>query len=63
MDYTKLKVKELKAILGEFYNDSRLYHATDIYCFLADQRNVKCVGCSEKADFVKKCQETEHLEL
>lgn len=29
---------------------------------LLDQRGVKCVGCSEKSDFVKKCQETEHLE-
>jgi hypothetical protein len=30
---------------------------------LLDQRGVKCVGCSEKADFVKKCQETEHMDL
>jgi hypothetical protein len=30
---------------------------------LLDQRGVKCVGCSEKADFVKKCQETEHMEM
>jgi hypothetical protein len=30
---------------------------------LLDQRGVKCVGCTEKADFVKKCQETEHLEM
>lgn len=28
---------------------------------ILDQRGVKCVGCSEKSDFVKKCQETEHL--
>ncbi len=26
-------------------------------------RNVKCTGCSEKAEFVKKCLETEHLDL
>ena len=30
---------------------------------ILNQRNVKCTGCSEKAEFVKKCQETEHLEL
>lgn len=28
-----------------------------------DQRGVKCIGCSEKADFVKKCEESEHLDL
>jgi hypothetical protein len=27
------------------------------------QRGVQCVGCSEKSDFVKKCQETEHMDL
>lgn len=26
---------------------------------ILDTRGAKCVGCSEKADFVKKCQETE----
>ena len=30
---------------------------------LLDQRNVKCSGCTEKPDFVKKCIETEHLDL
>jgi len=30
---------------------------------ILDQRGVKCVGCSEKADFVKKCKETEHMEM
>jgi mesencephalic astrocyte-derived neurotrophic factor len=29
---------------------------------LAD-RGVKCTGCTEKNEFVKKCQETEHLEM
>ncbi|KAJ1420795.1 degradation arginine-rich protein for mis-folding-domain-containing protein [Ochromonadaceae sp. CCMP2298] len=43
VDYSKMKVKELKTIL--------------------DQRGAKCHGCSEKSDFVKKCQETEHLDL
>jgi hypothetical protein len=43
VDYNKLKVKELKALL--------------------DQRGVKCTGCTEKSSFVKKCQETEHLEM
>lgn len=30
---------------------------------ILDQRGVKCSGCTEKIDFVKKCQETEHLEM
>lgn len=30
---------------------------------ILDQRGVKCTGCTEKTDFVKKCQETEHLDL
>ena len=30
---------------------------------ILDQRGVKCAGCSEKAEFVKKCLETEKLEL
>ena len=30
---------------------------------ILDQRGTKCVGCTEKPDFVKKCEETEHLEL
>ena len=30
---------------------------------LLTQRGVKCSGCTEKADFVKKCSETEHLEM
>lgn len=30
---------------------------------ILDQRGVKCTGCSEKTDFVKRCEETEHLEL
>lgn len=29
---------------------------------LLDQRGVKCNGCTEKTDFVKKAEETEHLE-
>lgn len=43
VDYSKLKVKQLKTIL--------------------DQRGVKCTGCTEKTDFVRRCQETEHLEM
>lgn len=27
---------------------------------ILNNRNAKCVGCSEKSDFVKKCQETEN---
>lgn len=30
---------------------------------ILDNRGVKCTGCTEKEDFVKKCQETEHLDL
>jgi len=30
---------------------------------ILSQRNTKCTGCTEKSDFVKKCEETEHLEL
>eukprot|EP01041_Mallomonas_annulata_P004484 gene4484-8921_t len=30
---------------------------------ILDQRGVKCQGCTEKAEFVKKCKETEHLEI
>jgi hypothetical protein len=30
---------------------------------ILSQRNVKCSGCTEKAEFVKKCQETEHLDM
>lgn len=29
---------------------------------ILNQRGEKCVGCTEKADFVKKCHETEHLD-
>ena len=30
---------------------------------ILDQRGVKCSGCTEKPEFVKKCEETEHLDL
>ena len=30
---------------------------------LLNNRGVKCIGCTEKEDFVKKCKETEHLEM
>ena len=30
---------------------------------LLNNRGVKCTGCTEKEDFVKKCVETEHLDL
>jgi len=30
---------------------------------ILDQRGIKCTGCTEKSDYVKKCQATEHLEL
>ncbi|CAM9667530.1 unnamed protein product, partial [Phaeothamnion confervicola] len=43
VDYNKLRVKQLKAILQD--------------------RNVQCVGCIEKPDYVKRCLQTEHLDL
>ena len=30
---------------------------------LLDQRGVRCSGCTEKSEFVKRCQETENLDL
>ena len=30
---------------------------------LLDQRGAKCTGCTEKQDYVAKCEETEHLDL
>jgi hypothetical protein len=30
---------------------------------ILDQRGTKCTGCTEKQEFVKKCEDTEHLEL
>lgn len=30
---------------------------------ILDQRGVKCSGCTEKNEFVKKCMETEHLDM
>lgn len=64
INYNKMKVKQLKTLLGKllFLNIWVLTIIISII-IIADQRGVKCVGCSEKADFVKKCQETEHLEL
>lgn len=43
IDYSKLRVKELKRILAE--------------------RGVTCKNCLEKSEFVKRCKETNHLEL
>ena len=30
---------------------------------ILEQRGTRCNGCTEKTDFVKKCEETEHLDL
>jgi hypothetical protein len=30
---------------------------------ILDERGVKCIGCSEKADFVKKCEESDNMDL
>jgi mesencephalic astrocyte-derived neurotrophic factor len=46
---------------GESVNYSKM-KIKDLKKILA-QRNTKCTGCTEKSDFVKKCEETEHLEL
>lgn len=42
-DYSKMRVKQLKAVLSD--------------------RGVDCNGCLEKSDYVKRCKETEHIEL
>ena len=41
------------------YAKMRVKHLRQI---LAD-RGVTCNGCTEKSEFVKKCQSTEHLEM
>ena len=41
------------------YNSMRVKQLKTIL----DQRGVKCSGCTEKPEFVKKCQETEHLDF
>ncbi len=50
---------EKKAGEAVDYNALRVKQLKEIL----DQRGVKCAGCTEKTDFVKKCQETEHLEM
>ena len=30
---------------------------------ILNDRGVECVGCLEKSDYVRRCKETEHLEL
>jgi hypothetical protein len=41
------------------YNSLRVKQLKEIL----DQRGVKCSGCTEKAEFVNKCIETQHLEM
>jgi hypothetical protein len=41
------------------YNKLRVKDLKEIL----NNRAVKCSGCTEKAEFVKKCEETEHLEI
>ena len=52
----KLEKKEGESI---DYNSKRVKELKAIL----DQRGVRCQGCTEKAEFVKKCQETENLDL
>lgn len=56
--FSALKVEKKE---GEKVDYSRM-KVKDLRTIL-DQRGVKCAGCSEKAEFVKKCEETEHLDL
>jgi PleD family two-component response regulator len=41
------------------YNSMRVKQLKE----LLDQRGVKCSGCTEKTEFVKRCQETENDEM
>jgi mesencephalic astrocyte-derived neurotrophic factor len=41
------------------YNKLRVKELKEIL----NQRGVKCSGCTEKTEFVKKCEETEHLDI
>lgn len=40
------------------YNALRVKQLKEIL----SNRGVQCTGCTEKPEFVKKCQETEHLD-
>ena len=53
----KFKIKTKKGATN--YKKMRVKHLRQI---LAD-RGVTCTGCTEKSEFVRKCKETEHLEL
>ena len=53
----KYKIKLKKGEMN--YAKMRVKHLRQI---LAD-RGVACTGCTEKSEFVKKCQNTEHLEM
>jgi len=51
----KVEKKEGEAVN---YNKMKVKELREIL----NNRGVKCIGCSEKEDFVKKCQETEGLD-
>jgi hypothetical protein len=51
----KVEKKEGEAVN---YNKMKVKELKEIL----NNRGVKCIGCSEKEDFVKKCQETEGLD-
>ena len=53
----KYKIKTKKGQTN--YKKMRVKHLKQI---LAD-RGVTCNGCTEKSEFVKKCEKTEHLDL
>lgn len=53
----KVEKEEGKATVD--YNKLRVKQLQEIL----NNRGVKCSGCNEKSEFVKKCLETEHLEM
>lgn len=74
MDYSKLRVKQLKQILenrGEFRIDQKIEKEMRLsisicmclYLPCNWRLGVKCKGCLEKSEYVQKCKDTEHLEL
>ena len=51
--------KSIKTNTKTDYSKMRVKHLKQV---LAD-RGVACVGCLEKRDYVKKCKETQHMDL
>jgi hypothetical protein len=54
-----LKVEKKEGEATVDYNSLRVKQLKEIL----DQRGVKCSGCTEKSEFVKRCLETENGEM